>query len=131
MGVVKPLRAQNGGSLAGYLRSPRYEVLPTDDAADRVAAYVPRDVTITVTASPRRGMPATVHLAVRLASLGYHAVPHLSARMIRDAAELGQIIDALKAAGITEVFVVAGDAREPAGRFPDSVSLLSALPPDH
>jgi len=131
VGVVKPLRAQNGGSLVGYLRSPRYEVLPTDDAADRVAAYVPRDVTITVTASPRRGMPATVRLAVRLANLGYHAVPHLSARMIRDSVELGQIIDALKAAGITEVFVVAGDAREPAGRFPDSVSLLSALRPDH
>ena len=101
VGVVKPLRAQNGGSLVGYLRSPRYEVLPTDDAADRVAAYVPRDVTITVTASPRRGMPATVRLAVRLANLGYHAVPHLSARMIRDSVELGQIIDALKAAGIT------------------------------
>jgi methylenetetrahydrofolate reductase (NADPH) len=99
--------------------------------ADLVAAHVPRDVTITVTASPRRGMPATVLLAVHLAKLGYKAVPHLSARLIRDRHELGQILDALKAAGIRGVFVVAGDAREPAGDFPDSMSLLSALPPDH
>jgi len=128
---VKPLRAEKGVTLADLLRTPRYEVLPTDDAVDRVLAYVPKDVTITVTASPRRGMPATVHLAVRLAQLGYRAVPHLSARLIRDTHELGQILDALKPAGITNVFVVAGDAREPAGMFPDSLSLLSALPPDH
>jgi len=118
-------------TLADLLRTPRYEVLPTDDAADRVLAYVPKDVTITVTASPRRGMPATVHLALRLAQLGYQAVPHLSARLIRDTHELGQILDALRPAGITNVFVVAGDAREPAGMFPDSLSLLAALPPDH
>ena len=128
---MKPLRAEKGVTLADLLRTPRYEVLPTDDAVDRVLAYVPKDVTITVTASPRRGMPATVHLAVRLAQLGYRAVPHLSARLIRDTHELGQILDALKPAGITNVFVVAGDAREPAGMFRDSLSLLSALPPDH
>jgi len=64
---VEPLRAVKRVTLADLLRTPRYEVLPTDDAADRVLAYVPKDVTITVTASPRRGMPATVHLALRLA----------------------------------------------------------------
>jgi len=131
VGVVKPLRADRDEALAGFLRFPRYEVLPTDDAAELVAANVPRDVTITVTASPRRGMPATVLLAVHLAKMGYRAVPHLAARMIRDAHELGQIVEALRDARITNVFVVAGDAREPAGQFPDSVSLLAALPKDH
>jgi methylenetetrahydrofolate reductase (NADH) len=130
VGVVRPLRDQSV-TLADFLRAPRYEVLPTEDAAAKVAAFVPHDVTITVTASPRRGMPATIHLAVALAGLGYRAVPHLSARMIRDRAELGQILDALKAAGIRDVFVVAGDAPKAAGEFGDAVSLLSALPPDH
>jgi methylenetetrahydrofolate reductase (NADH) len=130
VGVVRPLRDQSV-TLADFLRAPRYEVLPTEDAAAKVAAFVPHDVTITVTASPRRGMPATIHLAVALAGLGYRAVPHLSARMIRDRAELGQILDALKAAGIRNVFVVAGDAPKAAGEFGDAVSLLSALPPDH
>jgi methylenetetrahydrofolate reductase (NADPH) len=120
-----------GRALADFLRAPRYEVLPTDDVLDLVVRHVPKDITITVTASPRRGMPATIHLAVALAGLGYRAVPHLSARLIRDRFELGQILEALKSAGIHNVFVVAGDAREPAGEFPDSISLLSALPRDH
>ncbi len=128
---MRPLGAQRSGALAGFLRAPRYEVLPTDDVLELVVAHVPKEVTITVTASPRRGMPATIQLAVRLAALGYNAIPHLSARMIRDRVELGQILEALKPAGIRNVFVVAGDAREPAGQFPDSMSLLVALPPDH
>ncbi len=120
-----------GRALATFLRAPRYEVFPTDDVLDVVVRHVPKDVTITVTASPRRGMPATVLLAVALARLGYTAIPHLSARMIRDRVELGQILEALKAAGIDNVFVVAGDAKEPAGEFGDALALLAALPPDH
>src|SRR5436190_5537562 len=130
--MVRPLGAQSvGQALAEFLRTPRYEIFPTDDVLDLVAAHVPKEVTLAVTASPRRGLPATVQLAARLSQLGYRAVPHLSARLIRDRAELGQILEALKAANIQNVFVIAGDAREPAGQFPDSMSLLTALPGDH
>ena len=130
--MVRPLGAQGvGQALAAFLRAPRYEIFPTDDVLDQVAAYVPREVTLTVTASPRKGLAATVHLAVRLSQLGYRAIPHLSARLIHDRVELGQILEALQGAGIHNVFVVAGDAREPAGQFPDSISLLEALPRDH
>ncbi|HET7338037.1 MAG TPA: methylenetetrahydrofolate reductase [Candidatus Dormibacteraeota bacterium] len=118
-------------TLAALLRTPRYEIFPTDGIEQVVERHVPRDVTIAVTASPRRGLPATVQLAIRLARLGYTAVPHISARLIRDRQELAQILDAIKPAGIHNVFVIAGDAREPAGEFPDALSLLTALPPDH
>ena len=130
--VVRAVGTQSEGrSLAALLRNPRYEIFPTDDVLDVVARHVPKEVTITVTASPRRGLPATVQLAIRLARLGYTVIPHLSARLIRDRTELGQILDAIRPAGIRGIFVVAGDAREPAGEFPDTLSLLSALPPDH
>jgi len=130
--MVRPLGAQGvGQALAAFLRAPRYEIFPTDDVLDQVAAYVPREVTLTVTASPRKGLAATVHLAVRLSQLGYRAIPHLSARLIHDRVELAQILEALQGADIHNVFVVAGDAREPAGQFPDSISLLEALPRDH
>jgi methylenetetrahydrofolate reductase (NADPH) len=114
-------------ALIAFLRSPRYEVLPTEDVEERVVATVPREVTITVTASPRRGIEATIGLAERLSERGYKVVPHLSARLIRDESHLKEVLAALAAMGGTEVFVIAGDAREPAGKFPDSVSLLEAI----
>ena len=113
--------------LIAFLQAPRYEVLPTEDVEDLVVAHVPKDITVTITASPRRGIEATVALAERLAARGYRVVPHLSARLIRDHAHLSEILARVNALGRSEVFVVAGDAKEPAGDFGDSVSLLAAI----
>ena len=114
-------------ALIEFLRAPRYEVLPTEDIESMVVSHVPLEVTITVTASPRRGMDATIQLAGRLSGQGYKVVPHLSARLIRDTAHLKEILAAVDDMGVHDVFVIAGDAREPAGQFPDSVSLLEAM----
>ena len=114
-------------ALVAFLSSPRYEVLPTDDVENRVLAAVPREVTITVTASPRRGIEATIDLAERLGRQGYQVIPHISARLIRDDAHLREVLARVAAIGRREIFVVAGDAKEPAGQFPDSISLLEAL----
>jgi methylenetetrahydrofolate reductase (NADPH) len=114
-------------ALIELMRAPRYEVLPTDDVEERLLAAVPHDVIITITASPRRGIEATLGLAERLAGHGYQVVPHISARLIRDQAHLREVLDRVNSIGRKEIFVVAGDAKEPAGDFPDSVSLLTAL----
>jgi 5,10-methylenetetrahydrofolate reductase len=102
-------------------------VLPTEEVEGLVVTHVPHEVTITITASPRRGMDATINLAERLSRQGYTVVPHLSARLIRDASHLNEMLVALEEMGVHGVFVIAGDAREPAGEFPDSVSLLEAM----
>ena len=114
-------------ALVAFLQAPRYEVLPTEDVEERVAAALPHEVTIAVTASPRRGIEATIGLAEKLAAHGYQVVPHISARLIRDQAHLREVLARVAAIGRNEIFVIAGDAKEPAGDFPDSVSLLTAL----
>jgi methylenetetrahydrofolate reductase (NADPH) len=104
----------------------RYEILPVDGIEEQVLAHVPRDVKVTVTASPARGLGATLAVTERLAAAGYQVVPHLSARMVRDAVELAEIVARLEAVGVHDAFVPAGDATEP-GQFPDAASLLRAL----
>jgi methylenetetrahydrofolate reductase (NADPH) len=113
--------------LIAFLGAPRYEILPTEEAEELVLAHVPRDVTVTITASPRRGIEATIALAERLAAQKYQVVPHVSARLIRDREHLKEVLGRAAALGRGEIFVVAGDAKEPAGDFPDSVSLLAAI----
>ena len=108
----------------------RYEILPVDGIEEQVLAHVPREVKVTVTASPRRGLDATLAVTERLAAEGYQVVPHLSARLVRDPAHLDEIVGRLDAADVHEAFVPAGDAREP-GQFPDAASLLRALQGTH
>jgi methylenetetrahydrofolate reductase (NADPH) len=114
-------------ALAFHLRRPRYEIFPADGIADELAERVPRDVKITVTASPRHGIGRTLALAEEIAARGYRAAPHLSARLIRDERELREILDRLRDAGLRDVFVVAGDAKVSAGHFAGAYDLLSAM----
>jgi len=113
--------------VASLLDHPRYEVLPAASTEDSVLEWVPRDVTVTVTASPVKGLEPTLALASRLAAQGYRAVPHLSARLVKDQGHLADIVDQLSAAGISDVFVPAGDADPPAGPFDSALSLLQQL----
>jgi methylenetetrahydrofolate reductase (NADPH) len=109
------------------LRAARYEVLPTAGAERAVLDWVPRDVTVTVTASPARGLDATLELTERLAAHGYQAVPHVSARLVRDEPHLEAIVARLAAAGVTDIFVPAGDADPPAGQFEGALPVLERL----
>ena len=73
------------------------------------------------------GLDPTLELAERLRRRGYGVVPHLSARLIRDRAHLEEVIARLEAAGVREVFVIAGDPRVAAGEFAGAAGLLAAM----
>jgi methylenetetrahydrofolate reductase (NADPH) len=80
-----------------------------------------------VTASPAKGLDATLDLTQRLAAQGYRVVPHLSARLVVDDTHLADIVARLTACGVDDVFVPAGDADPPAGRFDSALALLERL----
>lgn len=68
--------------LAELLQSPRYEVIPAKATEQAVLDWVPAQMTVTVTASPVKGLEPTIDLAERLAARGYRVVPHLAARSV-------------------------------------------------
>ena len=91
-------------------------------------AHLRTGARVTVTASPRKGLDATLELSERLARAGYTRVPHLSARLVRDRAHLEEVVERLLGAGVRELFVPAGDAPEP-GEFAGAAELLRAMGP--
>ncbi|MGZ8717806.1 MAG: methylenetetrahydrofolate reductase [Aeromicrobium sp.] len=109
------------------LLNARYEVLPTASIEEKIVASIPVGRTVTVTASPSKGMAATLDLAESLVGHGYRAVPHLAARMISGRTELEEIVARLLDSGINSVFVPAGDADPPAGNYEGSLELLRDL----
>jgi methylenetetrahydrofolate reductase (NADPH) len=112
--------------MSRVLRDARYEVLPTGSIEDKVLEHVPIEQAVTVTASPSKGLEATLDLTERLTGHGYVVVPHLAARMVRDRSELAEICDRLTGKGVKRVFVPGGDA-DPTGGYPDALSLLEDL----
>jgi methylenetetrahydrofolate reductase (NADPH) len=113
--------------VAPLLERPRYEVFPAKSTEEAVLEWVPTDLTVTVTASPAKGLDPTLDLTERLTARGYRVVPHVSARLVRDDAHLADIVARLTASGVDDVFVPAGDADPPAGRFDSALALLDRL----
>jgi methylenetetrahydrofolate reductase (NADPH) len=126
--VSSTSRAPEAASaLARLLRDARYEVLPTAKVEAELLEHVPPGRTVTVTASPAKGLEPTLALAERLARAGYDVVPHLAARMVAGRDELDKIADRLVAAGVRTVFVPAGDAADAAGGYAGALDLLEDL----
>lgn len=113
--------------LAQALREPRYEVIPLRGTEEQVLEHVPKEAKLTVTASPEKGMEDTLQLAERLANQGYRVAPHLSARLIKDDANLEEVLQRLHEVDIRDAFVVGGDANEPVGEFVGAPELLEAM----
>ncbi len=117
--------ATDRATLARALADPTWEIIPLKNAREQAGA-LPAGATVSVTASPGKGIEATVELAIELEGKGLRAIPHLSARMIRDRAHLSELLTRLEDAGIDRAFVVGGDADEP-GEFLDALSLIRAM----
>ena len=112
-------------ALEGLLRAPTFELIPLKNAMAQ-AEHLPPGATVSVTASPTKGLEATVELAAQLRLAGFTVVPHMSARMVRDRAHLTDLVAALEDADIDRAFVVGGDEKEP-GAYVDGLALLREL----
>lgn len=120
------LTRTRGDVVRRLLTNARFEVLPTARVEEAVATHLPPGRTVTVTASPSKGLEATLALTERLTARGYDVVPHLAARMVTGRSELVEIADRLRSSGVTTVFVPAGDA-DPVGSYAGALDLLDDL----
>lgn len=123
-----PLAALSPGArdaLARLLKAPKFEILPLQGVIPQLAEVEP-GTTLTVTASPAKGLEASVFLAERLRDSGFDVVIHLAARMVRDRSHLRRLMDDLRSTGVDRAFVISGDAATP-GTYPDALSLLREM----
>jgi methylenetetrahydrofolate reductase (NADPH) len=117
--------AAGRAALRDVLADPIFEVLPLKNLPEQVP-HLPHGARVSVTASPAKGIDATLDWAARLQADGFRAIPHLSARMIADRATLAGLLERARDAGLTRAFVIGGDADEP-GEYLDALSLLRAM----
>ncbi len=114
-------------ALSLLLKGPRYEVIPVQGIEQKVAAALPYEATVTITASPKLGMDRTLDVSTALAARGFRVVPHLAARMVASRSHLERLVQRLEGSHIREVFVIGGDADPPAGPYADAGDLLEEL----
>lgn len=104
----------------------RFELVPMK-ALDGAIAELPPKSRVSITCSPARGIDATLDVTARLLDDGHDAVPHLSARLVEGPEHVARIASWLRDHGMSEIFVIAGDAQEPHGPYDGAVPFLREL----
>lgn len=108
------------------VRTADIEVIPLK-GADEKLSVVPPGTTVTITCSPKFGLDRTLQHVQSAAKAGYRVIPHIAARQVAGEAELRSIVGRLDEMGVTDLFVVGGDADDPAGEYTGAAELLEAL----
>ncbi len=105
------------------LNHPIYELIPISTVDAAIAALPPAS-SVSVTCSPVKGLQATYELTERVLALGHHPVPHISARLVADEANVRALAAWCRSLGLDTLFVVGGDAENPVGPFDSGLSFL-------
>ncbi len=89
------------------------------------ASSIPAGTKVNVTFLGNEDLEMRVAAAKAVADAGFVPVPHISARRLESQDQLEEFLSRLQEVGATEhVFAVGGDPSEPAGPYPDSLSVI-------
>lgn len=121
--------APTGEALAyrrGLVENMVFELIPLK-SVEQAIEDLPPNSAVSVTASPVKGLDATVELTDRIRNLGHRPVPHISARLVEGPEHVAKLAHWLKTEGHETIFVVAGDAEEPSGPYEGAHAFLRDL----
>ncbi|MDB5683681.1 MAG: metF [Sphingomonas bacterium] len=115
-------------ALASLLNDYSLEMTAKDvDKLREAANVIPKGTHVSVTFLPGEDFSARVNAAKAVKELGFLPVPHISARRVKSAAELEQILEAARDQIQTDhCFVVAGDPPRPEGPYEDALAIIKS-----
>jgi len=107
-------------------RGASIEVIPLRNADEELAA-IPAGSTVTVTCSSKLGLARTLEFSERAVKAGFDVVPHLAARQLESEQELRRFVARLQELGMSDLYLIGGDAPQPAGPYNSAAGVLAAL----
>lgn len=110
-------------TLRSLIADARFEVIPLKNLEAQLE-HIPAGASVSVTCSFNKGQQATLDLTDRIIGLGHMAVPHISARLAEDDVAVKRLAEFCRERDLQEIFLVAGDAPQPVGRYDGVVAFL-------
>lgn len=119
----------SAASYGSLLKQPKYELIPMKQV-EVCFAYIPPNAHLSITVSPTKGIETTLELSKAVSAYlnsPSQITPHISARLVKSAEHLREILTTINVLGIKELFIVGGDASLPLGPYQNSFDLVKAI----
>ena len=112
-------------AIIAFARRASTEISPHDEQLlDELARRLPAGMPIYVAHTPRCSVEDVVRVAAKVQAHGFTASPHLVARRLASERVLRDALARLRAQGIEQALLVAGDLDQPLGPFKSTLEVI-------
>jgi methylenetetrahydrofolate reductase (NADPH) len=110
-----------------FVRAASTEIVPVDvKRLPDLVSWLPAGSDVYVAHTPTSTVGDVVQAAVAVRAAGFTATPHIVARRIPNALTLRTALTRLRAGGVDQILLVAGDAAQPAGEFTSTLDIFGS-----
>jgi methylenetetrahydrofolate reductase (NADPH) len=111
--------------MAAFLRLASVEITAKQvDKIPVLAQHLHSGTNVFIALLDAGDVEAQIAAATALQQAGFHAIPHVPARFVRDEEDLKHRIGAFANAGITQLLALGGGAPQPIGKFDAAIQLM-------
>jgi len=126
-GRVAPAADDLKGRIASFMEDASTEITPSEESRlAELAAVLPPGSSVYVAHTPNAGFAQVIHTALAVRRAGFLATPHIAVRRVPDARTLRAALAELRAGGIEQILLIAGDAPRPIGEFSSTLDVLES-----
>ncbi len=113
-------------ALTAFARGASTEISTHDEALlPALAKLLPAGTPVYVAHTPKSSLEDVVRVAIKVQAAGFTASPHLVARRLAGERDLRAVLARLRAHGIEQALLIAGDLQRPLGPFASTLDVIA------
>jgi methylenetetrahydrofolate reductase (NADPH) len=113
--------------IVSFMRGASTEITPAEEnRLPELKSVLPSGATIYVAHTPNATFSQVIQAALAVQRAGFIATPHIAVRRVPNAQALRDALGELRAGGVANILLIAGDAPRPAGEFSSTLDVLKS-----
>src|SRR6202165_1045183 len=115
------------GRIVSFMGGASTEITPSEEGRlPELRSLLPAGASVFVAHTPNASFGEVVHAALAVRRAGFLATPHIAVRRVPNAEMLRAALAELRAGGVEDILLIAGDAPRPIGEFSGTLDVLEA-----
>ncbi len=113
--------------IVSFMSGASTEITPSEESRlPELKALLPEGTAVFVAHTPNAGFDQVIHAALAVRRAGFLATPHIAVRRVPNADTLRAALAELRAGGVLDILLIAGDAQRPIGEFSGTLDVLES-----
>ncbi len=113
--------------IVAFVSGASTEITPSEEnRLPELASVLPSGTAVYVAHTPHASFAQVIHAALAVQRAGFRATPHIAVRRVPHARTLRAALAELRAGGVEDILLIAGDAEQPMGAFSGTLDVLES-----